>query len=188
MSLMRYRQSIRSGLRHFTPLILAATLAVAGTHSADAQQAISASKPVGADSGPLSELSKGIHDDSRPVHERGNTVTHGSVGSMLSRPVHEPNGPSMHSGPLSEISRGAVTENTSDSPAAAVAEAPPTPAPSAPTLLPIGELVRDPARDLDSLRGRLSTLREGASETEDPPITAAEDHPHPGGPADADQH
>lgn len=66
-----------------------------------------AGQPIG--SGPLSEISRGLSNDSRPVHERGRTVSEGSVGSMKSGPVRGGRRTSMISGPVSDVSVGPVT-------------------------------------------------------------------------------
>lgn len=77
---------------------------------------------VGSDSGPLSEVSRSLKDSSRPVHERGRTVSEGSVGSMKSGPVRGNRRMGMLSGPVSEISVGPVSAGRSMTGGGSVAE------------------------------------------------------------------
>jgi hypothetical protein len=65
-------------------------------------------QPVGAGSGPLSEISRPLRDGSGSVHD-GRSVRDGSVGSMISGPVRGERRVGMLSGPVSDISVGPVT-------------------------------------------------------------------------------
>lgn len=71
--------------------------------------AIGVAEPVGAGSGPLSEVSRSVKDGSRSVHEGRQSVRDGSAGSMKSGPVRGDRRLGMLSGSVSDASVGPVT-------------------------------------------------------------------------------
>jgi len=118
-------------------------------------------EPVGEDSGPVSELSRPI-GEGRPVSSgRGPTLGESS-GIVNSPPVSGSSVGSMISGPVSEISSGAVTSykpmtgggSITENSAGAVTKD---------IASPLGEPIADPLRDLGPLQARLRTLRQQLS-------------------------
>jgi hypothetical protein len=97
-------------LRRLLAFLSGVSMALGALPPVGAQVGGEWSKPVGEGSGPVSELSVPFGPGSRPVHERGRTVREGSGGPVISGPVRDPGTRSMKSGPVSELSRGPVSE------------------------------------------------------------------------------
>jgi hypothetical protein len=112
---------------------------------------------VAGEGGPVSEISRDLRGDSRPVHERANTVTAGSVGPVHSRSVHDGPRRTMLSGPVTEISRGPVSRApmTGD---VSVHQASSGAVKEEMARMPVGEAVA--VRELDALQNRLREMRE----------------------------
>jgi hypothetical protein len=143
-------------------LLLVVLLSPAGV---PAQVVEGATKSVGEDSGPLSELSTNVTTGSRSVGEGSTTIGEGSVGSMISGPTHDRAMPSMISGPVSEISRGPVTSFVPVTSHVAVRDAS-SGAVTREAQRSVGEPLIEPEQDLAALQEQLRALRQQAVEEE----------------------
>jgi hypothetical protein len=157
--------------------LFCSTLAIAAT-AATAQVAQEARSVTG-EGGPVSEISRDLQD-SEPVHERGNNLGAGSVGSMNSGAVHDGPRRTMISGPVSEISRGPVTRRVSMTGDVAVRQASAGAVKEGIARDPVGEVVRE--AELQALQDHLRELRtarpanqEFGPSTEPDPADAVED-------------
>ena len=110
------------------------------------------------DSGPISELSTNVGAGSGPVHERGRSV-HDAVGGRLGgTSVRDSVTRDVSSGPVSDVSVGAVTagqpvtggETVSDASAGAVTKD---------TDSPLGAMISEPLSELQPLQERLRAIQ-----------------------------
>jgi hypothetical protein len=114
----------------------------------------------GEGAGPMSDVGGPMHDGSAPVHGAP-SVGESSGGPVHSRPVRDGDGRSMHSGPVSDISSGPMTEPRPPITSGAMSEA------SAGAVThdidsPLGERISQPVRELEPLRQQMRAQRERA--------------------------
>ncbi len=134
----------------------------------------------GEGSGPLSDVSRPLRDDSTSVHDRSLTIGEASVGPMRSGPVRDVGVRSMLSGPVSELSRGPVREPHPPLTRGSVTEAS-AGAVKHDIASPLGERISEPLRELAPLQKQMRALRQqaeqaaltGASEPAVPPFDEA---------------
>lgn len=109
----------------------------------------------------LSEVSQPVGMGSRSVHDGSSTLREGSVGSMKSRPVHDGTSRSMKSGPVSDISRGPMSEHRSLYGARSMFEAS-AGAVTKDTASPLGERISAPISELVDLQQILRQRARGS--------------------------
>ena len=119
-------------------------------------------KSAGEDGAPLGDVSRPMLDGSNAVHDAAQTLGETSSGSMRSAPVHELNGPSMLSGPVSSMTRGPVSGTRASLTAPAVDEAS-TGAVTHDNASPLGERISEPLTELGPLRARMREQRDEAA-------------------------
>ena len=130
----------------------------------------------GDNSGPLSDVSRPL-DDSRAVHDGAQTIGETSGASVRSGPVRDPGTRSMLSGPVSQVSRGPMTEPRPPLTSGSVTEAS-SGAVKHDIDSPLGERISSPLRELGPLQQAMRARREqaeqaaleGATEPAVPPI------------------
>jgi hypothetical protein len=115
-------------------------------------------KPVHQDTGPLSEMSTNVGAGSGPVHQWGRSVSDGSLGTLGGNAVRDSASGDVRSGPVSDISVGAVTSGRPVSGSGTVTDA------SAGAVKkdvdsPLGERISQPVRDLGPLLEQLHAVQ-----------------------------
>jgi len=121
------------------------------------------SNPVHQGSGPLSDLSTNVGAGSGPVHERGRSVSEGSLGTIGGNSVRESVTGDVGSGPVSAISVGPVTSGQPVSGSGTMSDA------SAGAVKKdvdssLGEEISQPLHELGPLQARLRGVRPLPSE------------------------
>ena len=155
---MRRPRAQRIGGGALLALVRRVLGASAGAQVRQPEDTISA----GEHSGPL-RRSAGRCARQHSVHDRSMTVGEASVGSVRSGPVRDAGMRSMLSGPVSEMSRGPVSEPHPPLTGGSVAEAS-AGAVKHDIASPLGERISDPLRELAPLQKQMRALREQAEQ------------------------
>ena len=143
-------------------LVVATVLGAGGSALAQVHQP-GQTLSAGQRSGPLSEVSRPLVDDSPPVHEGTQTLGETSGGPVHSGPVRDSDTRSMLSGPVSDASLGPVMEPRPPITSGSVTEA------SAGAVKhdidsPLGERISSPLRELGPLQQAMRERREAAEQ------------------------
>ncbi len=145
--------SIQRGICGVAALALIATGALA-------EQAARDSEPVSTGSSPVSARRRSVHDGARTIGES-------SAGSVKSGPISDGNNRSMLSGPMSDVSRGPMTNPRPMLNGGAVTEGSAGPV-KYDRADPLGERISQPLHELSALQQRLRELREEAANSAPP--------------------